>query len=86
MTINVKNFLKDKPKLSKMGEFQELQPIEGMEISAISADLYGTGGMICVYFILRMEQIMEQYIQIIQYVQSQLPGTDRSEKKILKLL
>ena len=43
MTINVKNFLKDKPKLSKMGEFQELQPIEGMEISAISADLYGTG-------------------------------------------
>ena len=43
MTINVKNFLKDKPKLSKMGEFQELQPIEGLEISAISADLYGTG-------------------------------------------
>ena len=43
MTINVKNFLKDKPKLSKMGEFQELQPIEGMEISAVSADLYGTG-------------------------------------------
>ena len=26
-----------------MGEFQELQPIEGMEISAVSADLYGTG-------------------------------------------
>ena len=26
-----------------MGEFQELQPIEGLEISAISADLYGTG-------------------------------------------
>ena len=43
MTINVKNFLKDKPKLSKMGEIQELQPIEGLEISAISADLYGTG-------------------------------------------
>ena len=43
MTINVKNFLKDKGKLSKMGEFQELQPIEGLEISAVSADLYGTG-------------------------------------------
>ena len=26
-----------------MGEFQELQPIEGLEISAISADLYGDG-------------------------------------------
>ena len=43
MTINLKNFLKDKPKLSKMGEFQELEPIEGLEISAVSADLYGTG-------------------------------------------
>ena len=43
MTINVKNFLKDKPKLSKMGEFQQLQEIEGLEISAISADLYGSG-------------------------------------------
>jgi len=43
MTINVKNFLKDKPKLSKMGEFQALEEIEGLEISAVSADLYGTG-------------------------------------------
>ena len=43
MTINLKNFLQDKPKLSKMGEFQELEPIEGLEISAVSADLYGTG-------------------------------------------
>ncbi len=43
MTINLKNFLKDKPKLSKMGEFQELEPIEGLEISSVSADLYGTG-------------------------------------------
>tara|TARA_B100000686_G_scaffold257068_1_gene269027 strand:+ start:1456 stop:2760 length:1305 start_codon:yes stop_codon:yes gene_type:complete len=43
MTINLKNFLRDKPKLSKMGEFQELEPIEGLEISAVSADLYGTG-------------------------------------------
>ena len=43
MTINLKNFLKEKPKLSKMGEFQELEPIEGLEISAVSADLYGTG-------------------------------------------
>ena len=39
MTINLKNFLSNKPKLSKMGEFQELEPIEGLEISAVSADL-----------------------------------------------
>ena len=43
MTINLKNFLKDKHKLSKMGEFQQLQEIDGLEISAISADLYGSG-------------------------------------------
>tara|TARA_Y100001970_G_scaffold243478_1_gene308802 strand:- start:1123 stop:2427 length:1305 start_codon:yes stop_codon:yes gene_type:complete len=43
MTINLKNFLKNKPKMSKMGEFQQLQEIDGLEISAVSADLYGTG-------------------------------------------
>tara|TARA_Y100000590_G_scaffold461951_1_gene624848 strand:- start:779 stop:2041 length:1263 start_codon:yes stop_codon:yes gene_type:complete len=29
--------------MSKMGEFQELQPIDGLEISSVSADLYGDG-------------------------------------------
>ena len=43
MTINLKNFLKDKPKMSKMGEFQELPEIDGLEVSAVSADLYGSG-------------------------------------------
>ena len=43
MTINIKNFLSDKTKLSKMGEFQTLKQIEGLEMSAISADLYGDG-------------------------------------------
>ncbi len=43
MTVNLKNFLNPKIKISKMGEFQELQPIEGLEISAVSADLYGDG-------------------------------------------
>ncbi len=43
MTINIKNFLKDKSKLSKMGEFQNLKQIEGLEMSSISADLYGDG-------------------------------------------
>ena len=28
MTINIKNFLNDKTKLSKMGEFQNLKQIE----------------------------------------------------------
>ncbi len=43
MTVNLKNLLNPKIKLSKMGEFQELQPINGLEISAVSADLYGDG-------------------------------------------
>ena len=43
MTLNLKNFLNPKIKISKMGEFQELQHIEGLKISAISADLYGDG-------------------------------------------
>tara|TARA_A100001011_G_scaffold149799_1_gene158072 strand:- start:1208 stop:2512 length:1305 start_codon:yes stop_codon:yes gene_type:complete len=43
MTINLKNFLNNKNKLSKMGEFQNLKQIEGLEMSSVSADLYGNG-------------------------------------------
>ena len=43
MTLNLKNLLNPKVKMSKMGDFQELQPIAGLEISAVSADLYGDG-------------------------------------------
>ena len=43
MTVNLKNFLNPKVKMSKMGEFQELQPIDGLGVSSISADLYGDG-------------------------------------------
>ena len=43
MTINIKNFLNDKTKLSKMGEFQSLKQIDGLEMASISADLYEDG-------------------------------------------
>ena len=43
MTINLKNFLSDKYKMSKIGEFQNLKQIEGLEMSSVSADLYGNG-------------------------------------------
>ena len=43
MTLNLKNLLNPKVKISKMGEFQELKLIEGLEISSVSADLYGDG-------------------------------------------
>ena len=40
MTINLKNFFKPDKKTSKMGDFQELKPIEGLQVSAVSANLY----------------------------------------------
>ena len=43
MTINLKNLLNPKIKMSKMGDFQELKQIEGLSVSAVSADLYGDG-------------------------------------------
>ena len=43
MTINLKNFLSSNKKASKMGDFQELKDIEGLQVSAVSADLYKNG-------------------------------------------
>ena len=40
MKINLKNLLKPNMKTSKMGDFQELKQIEGLQVSAVSADLY----------------------------------------------
>jgi glutamate N-acetyltransferase/amino-acid N-acetyltransferase len=40
MKINIKNFLSLGKKISKMGDFQEAKDIEGLQVSAISADLY----------------------------------------------
>ena len=64
MTINLKNLLNPKAKKSKMREFQELKSIDGLQISAISADLYGDGRDDLTLFFLMKEQILEQYIQI----------------------
>ena len=43
MTLNLKNLLNPKIKMSKMGQFQTLESIPGLEVSAISADLYNDG-------------------------------------------
>ena len=40
MTINLKNFLSSDKSTSKMGDIQELKDIEGLHVSAVSADLY----------------------------------------------
>ena len=43
MTINLKNFLSSNKRTSKIGHFQELKDIEGLNVSAVSADLYENG-------------------------------------------
>ncbi|MDA7606193.1 bifunctional glutamate N-acetyltransferase/amino-acid acetyltransferase ArgJ [Pelagibacteraceae bacterium] len=40
MTINIKNLLGSTLKISKMRDFQEVKHIEGLQVSAISANLY----------------------------------------------
>jgi len=40
MKINLKNFLTSNKRTSKIGEFQELKYIEGLQVSAVSAGLY----------------------------------------------
>jgi len=50
MTINIKNFFNEKSKMSKMGEFQNLKQIKGLEMSAVSADLYNNGRDDLVFF------------------------------------
>ena len=64
MTLNLKNLLNPKIKMSKMGEFQELQPIKGLQISAVSADLYGDGRDDLTLFFLMKERILGQCTQI----------------------
>ena len=43
MTLDLKNYLSSIKKTSKMGDFQELKHIEGLHVSAVSADLYKNG-------------------------------------------
>ena len=40
MALNIKNFLLSQNNKSKMGDFQDLKHIDGVAISAISANLY----------------------------------------------
>ena len=74
MTINLKNLLNPKGKMSKMGEFQELKSIDGLKISAVSADLYGDGRDDLTLFFLMKAQTLELYIQIQKLHRIQLIG------------
>ncbi len=84
MTINIKNFLNDKSKLSKMGEFQNLKEIEGLEMSSISADLYGDGRDDLALFYFSKGANYASLTTTNSITSEFIPWNNNSHKKIIK--
>ena len=86
MTINLKNFLSDKSKLSKMGEFQDLKPLDGLEVSSISADLYNNGRDDLALFYFREGANYATLTTTNSIVSETITWNEKSNKKIIKAL
>ncbi|MDA9623805.1 bifunctional glutamate N-acetyltransferase/amino-acid acetyltransferase ArgJ [Pelagibacteraceae bacterium] len=86
MTINLKNFLNDKKKMSKMGEFQELKEIEGLEISSVTADLYGNGRDDLSLFFFKDGANYASLTTLNSIVSESLEWNKKSNKKSIKAL
>ena len=86
MTINLKNFLNDKRKMSKMGEFQELKQIDGVEISSISADLYGDGRDDLTLFYFSKGANYATVTTSSSIISETIAWNDSSHKKLVKAL
>ena len=84
MTINIKNFLNDKSKLSKMGEFQSLKQIEGLEMASISADLYGDGRDDLALFYFSKGANYASLTTTNSITSEFIPWNNNSHKKIIK--
>ena len=84
MTINIKNFLNDKSKLSKMGEFQNLKQIDGLEMSSISADLYGDGRDDLALFYFNKGANYATLTTSSSITSEFIPWNNNSHKKIIK--
>jgi glutamate N-acetyltransferase / amino-acid N-acetyltransferase len=84
MTINIKNFLNDKTKLSKMGEFQSLKQIEGLEMASISADLYGDGRDDLALFYFKKGANYATLTTTNSITSEFIPWNNNSHKKIIK--
>ena len=61
MGINLSNFLSSKSKNARMIDFQDLDHVDGMSISVISANLYNDNRDDLSCSILEKEQIMLQF-------------------------
>ena len=86
MTINLKNFLSDKSKLSKMGEFQDLKPLDGLEVSSISADLYNNGRDDLALFYFKEGANYATLTTTNSIVSETIIWNEKSNKKIVKAL
>ena len=86
MTINLKNFLSDKSKLSKMGEFQYLKPLDGLEVSSISADLYNNGRDDLALFYFREGANYATLTTSNSIVSETISWNEKSNKKMVKAL
>ena len=84
MTINIKNFLNDKTKISKMGEFQNLKQINGLEMSSISADLYGDGRDDLALFYFSKGANYASLTTTNSITSEFIPWNNNSHKKIIK--
>ncbi len=86
MTINLKNFLSDKSKLSKMGEFQDLKPLDGLEVSSISADLYENGRDDLALFYFKEGANYATLTTTNSIVSETISWNEQSNKKVVKAL
>ena len=86
MTINLKNFLNDKNKMSKMGEFQNLKQIEGLEMSSTSADLYGNGRDDLALFYFSKGANYATVTTSSSIISETIAWNDSSHKKLVKAL
>ncbi len=86
MTINLKNFLSDKSKLSKMGEFQDLKPLDGLEVSSISADLYNNGRDDLALFYFKEGANYATLTTSSSIVSETITWNEKSNKKVIKAL
>ena len=84
MTINIKNFLNEKTKLSKMGEFQNLKQIEGLEMASISADLYKDGRDDLALFYFSKGATYATLTTTNSITSEFIPWNNTSHKKIIK--
>ena len=60
MDLGISNFFENKEIKRKIGDFQDLDHIDGVSVSSISCGLYEKKGMIWYYFISETKHIMLQ--------------------------